>query len=154
MLHAQPLELDRVDAAGDDEVVAQRDAVPALLGRPPADPLAPRAVAAEAGGDLAVVGGQVVLGEQVDRHRRLRDRVERRVLRAPVLAAEEREVATAAPRHVVVRVPFLGQAEVAVEVLGDDGFEVVQQALFGAGSVSGASSTSSPSVGELTVTLP
>jgi hypothetical protein len=36
-----------------------------------------------------------VLGEQVDDHRRLRDRVERRVLRLPVGAAEEGEVTPA-----------------------------------------------------------
>ena len=108
VVHPGPLELDRVDAAGDDEVVAQRDAVPALLRRPAADPRAPGAVAAEPGGDLAVVAGQVVLGQQVDEHRGLRRVVEPGLLRRPVLAAEEGEVAPLVPRHVVVRMPFLG----------------------------------------------
>ena len=98
VVHPGPLELDRVDAAGDDEVVAQRDAVPALLRRPAADPRAPGAVAAEPGGDLAVVAGQVVLGEQVDEHRGLRRVVEPGLLRRPVLAAEEGEVAPLVPR--------------------------------------------------------
>ena len=82
VVHPGPLELDRVDAAGDDEVVAQRDAVPALLRRPAAHPLAPGAVAAEAGGDLPVVAGQVVLGQQVDEHRGLGRRVQPGLLRA------------------------------------------------------------------------
>ena len=55
VLHAQRLQPDRVHATRDDEVVAYRDRVPALLGRPAADPLAPGAVAAEVGGDLAVI---------------------------------------------------------------------------------------------------
>jgi hypothetical protein len=77
VLHPQPFQLDRINPARDDEVVADRDSVPTFFGGPAADPLSPGAVAAEPGGDLAVVGGQVVLGEQVDRHRDLRHRVER-----------------------------------------------------------------------------
>ena len=65
LLDAQLLELDGIDRAGDDEVVAQRDAVPVLLGGPAVDPEAPRAVHAEVHRDLAVVGRQVVLGQQV-----------------------------------------------------------------------------------------
>ena len=55
VFHAPRLQPDRVRATRDDEVVAYRDRVPALLGRPATDPLAPGAVAAEAGGDLAVI---------------------------------------------------------------------------------------------------
>ena len=69
VVHPGPLELDRVDTAGDDQVVAQGDAVTVLLGGPAADPGAPGAVAAEPGGDLAVVRRQVVLGQQVGDHR-------------------------------------------------------------------------------------
>ena len=60
---------DRVDGAGGQQVVADRDAVPALLGGPAVHPGAPGAVAAEERGDLVVVAGQVVLGEQVDDQR-------------------------------------------------------------------------------------
>ena len=38
-LDAQLLQLDRVDRAGHHQVVAQRDAVPVLLGGPAVDPL-------------------------------------------------------------------------------------------------------------------
>ena len=63
--HAGALQRHRVDGAGGQQVVADRDAVPALLGGPAVHPGAPGAVAAEADGDLVVVAGQVVLGEQV-----------------------------------------------------------------------------------------
>ena len=56
LVRAQELELDRIDAAGDDQVVAHRDPAPVLLGGPPPDPSTPRPVLAEAGGDLTVVG--------------------------------------------------------------------------------------------------
>ena len=71
--HPGPLQRDRVDRAGDEQVVADRDAVPALLGGPAVHPGAPGAVAAEERGDLVVVAGQVVLGEQVDDQRGPRD---------------------------------------------------------------------------------
>ena len=73
-IDAQFLELDGVAVAGDDEVVAQGDAVAVLLGGPPVHPVAPGAVHAHVHRDLAVVGRQVVLGEEVDFERRLRDR--------------------------------------------------------------------------------
>ena len=125
--HPRRLELDRVHSAGHHQVVAQRDPVPALLGGPPADPGAPGAVEPELGGDLPVVRGQVVLGQQVGDHRDLGDRVQPGLLRRPVLAAEEGEVAALAPRHVVVRVPVLGDGQVPLEVLLDDGLQLVQQ---------------------------
>ena len=71
LLEAECLQRDRIDGAGDDQVVAQRDAVPVLLGGPAVDPLAPRAVHAEVHRDLAVIRRQVVLRQQVLHHRHL-----------------------------------------------------------------------------------
>ena len=59
VVHPGALQRDRVDRAGDQQVVADRDAVPALLGRPPVHPGAPRAVAAEQRRDLVVVAGRL-----------------------------------------------------------------------------------------------
>ncbi len=98
-----------------------------LFGGPSADPLTPGTVAPEPGRDLTVVGGQVVLGEQVDDHRGLRDGIERRIARLPILATEEGEVAPATPRHVIVRLPILRNAKVALDIGRYDWFELVQQ---------------------------
>src|SRR5699024_2328714 len=69
VLHAGPLECHRVHTAGDHQVVAHDDRVAILLRGPGVDPGAPRAVQGEVGGDLPVVRGQVVLGQQVGDHR-------------------------------------------------------------------------------------
>ena len=79
--HPGPLQLDGVDRAGGEQVVADGDAVPALLGGPAVHPGAPGAVAAEERGDLVVVAGQVVLGEQVDDQRGAADLGELGLLR-------------------------------------------------------------------------
>ena len=76
MGHARFLEGDRVDAAGHDEIVAQGDAVPALFGRPPSHPGSPRPVEREVVRRLAMVGGQVVLGQKVGDHGRPGDLTE------------------------------------------------------------------------------
>ena len=116
-----------IDRAGDDEVVAQRDAVPVLLGGPAVDPEAPRAVHAEVHRDLAVIGRQVVLGQQVLQHRDLGDLGQLRLLGVPVLAAEGVVVLAVGPRDVVVRVPVLAHRQVPVDVLLDHWLELVQQ---------------------------
>ncbi len=117
VVHPQPLELHRVDGPAGQQVVADRDAVAALLGGPAVHPVAPGRVAPEQRGDLVVVAGQVVLGEQVDDQRRARDVRHRVVLDAPRVAVERAvEVAAVAPRDVLVGEPLLGHPEVAVEV--------------------------------------
>ena len=64
--HAFAFERHRVDGAGGQQVVADRDAVPSLLGGPAADPRPPGTVRAEGLVDVAVIARQVVLGQQVD----------------------------------------------------------------------------------------
>ena len=86
--------------------------VTALFGGPAMHPGAPRAVAAERVGDLAVVAGQVVLGQQVDLEGDLGDRGEGRLARLPRQLVE---IAALAPRHVLVRHPLLGEPQVALE---------------------------------------
>jgi hypothetical protein len=126
-LHPQRLQLHRVDVAGGDEKVAQRDAVPVLLGGPAVDPGAPRGVHGEVHRDLAVIGGQVVLGQQVLQHRHPGDLGQLGLLGIPVLAVERVVVLPLRPGNVVVRVPVFGHAEVPVKTGLDDGLELLQQ---------------------------
>ena len=127
LLDAQLLELERVDGAGDQKIITQRDAVPVLLGRPPVDPPAPRSVHPEVHRDLAVIRRQVVLGQQVLHHGGLRHLGELGLLGIPVLAAECVEVFPVRPGHVVVWVPVLAHREVAVDLRLDDGLELTDQ---------------------------
>ena len=110
--HPAALEQDRVDVAGDRQVVAQDDRVAALLGGPATDPVDPRAVAlAEHPVDEAVVRGQVVLGQEADLEGGLGDAGQARLVRRPRLLVE---VAPEAVRDVVVGEPLLGDPGVAV----------------------------------------
>ncbi len=127
MDHAGFFEGDGIDAAGDDEVVTHDDAVPVLLGGPPADPGTPGTVLGEVLGDLPVVRRQVVLGEQVGDHRGLCDVGELGLLRVVVLAAECGEVATFVPRHVVVRVPLASHRDVTVHIVLGSGHQLLQK---------------------------
>ena len=131
LLEAQGLQRDRIDRAGDDQIVAQRDAVPVLLGGPAVDPLAPCAVHAEVHRDLAVIGRQIVLGQQVLDHCRLGDLGQLRLSGLPVLAAERVIVLAVRPRDVVVRIPVLAHRQVPVEVLLDNRLEFAQQVQVG-----------------------
>ena len=91
--HPGPLQRHRVHRPGHGEIVADRDAVPPLLGGPPVHPGAPGAVAAEQRGDLVVVRRQVVLGQQVDHQRgpgHVRDRSSRPATTARRPAARRR----------------------------------------------------------------
>ena len=89
LAHPAALEQHRVDVAGDREVVAQHDRVPALLGGPAPDPVQPRPIAlAEHPVDQAVVAGQVVLGQQADLERRLGDAGQPRLVGCPGLLVE------------------------------------------------------------------
>ncbi len=126
-LEAKFLQLDRVDRSGHHQVVAQRDAVPILLGGPTVDPLPPRAVHAHVHRDLAVIRRQVVLGDQVLHHRHLGDIRKLALVGVPILPAERVVVLPVRPRDVVVRVPGLVHAQVPVQVLLDDRFKFVQQ---------------------------
>ena len=126
--HAAALEQDRIDVAGHREVVAQDDRVPALLGRPAADPVDPRAVAApEHPVDEPVVRGQVVLGEQVDLERGLGHAGEPRLFGGPRILVE---VAPQPIRDVVVREPLLRHARVTVVQPARLGLELDQERAF------------------------
>jgi hypothetical protein len=126
VLHPSAFQCDRIDTAGDHQVVAQDDAVPGFLGGPAAHPGAPWPVEGEVLGGLPVVGGQVVLGEQVGDHRGPGDLAELRLLRRPVVAAHRRKVPAEIPRHIVVRMPFGAHGEVTVDVLLGDRFKFVE----------------------------
>ena len=112
VLHALALERDRVDRPRRHQVVADGDRVAALLGRPAARPRAPGALAAEHAPQGEVVGGQVVLGEQVELERDARRRAEARVALLPRLVDV---AAPALPGDVLVGEPLLGGGEMAVE---------------------------------------
>ena len=127
LLQAQLLELDGIDCTSDDEVVAQRDAVPVLLGGPAVDPEAPWPVHAEVHRDFAVIGRQIVLRQEVGQHRHLGDLGQLRLLGIPVLAAEGVIVLAVRPRNVVMGIPVLAHRQVAIDVLFDDGLEFAQQ---------------------------
>jgi hypothetical protein len=76
--HRSAFQGDGVDVAGDQQIVAEHDRVAALLGGGPSvRPGPPGPVTAEAGQQLVVVAGQVVLGEQVDLEGGLGDPVSR-----------------------------------------------------------------------------
>ncbi|SHS65569.1 Uncharacterised protein [Mycobacteroides abscessus subsp. abscessus] len=72
-----------------------------------------------------MIGGQVVLGEQVGDHGHPRDLGQLALLRIPVLPAQGLVVLAVRPGDVVVRVPLFEYAEVAMSVLLDHGFELV-----------------------------
>ena len=125
--HPAALEQDRVDVAGDRQVVAQDDRVAALLGGPAADPVDPRPIAlAEHPVDEPVVGGQVVLGQEADLERRLGDAGETRLVRRPRVLVE---VAPEPVRDELVREPLLGDLGVAVVQAARLGFELDEQRL-------------------------
>jgi len=97
----------------DDEVVAQCDGVQVLLGGPAAEPAAPLVLEQEAEHELAVIPGEVVLGDQQDFQRVGDDLGQRDLRRVPVPAAEEGEVLALLERNVVVRVPQILAVDVA-----------------------------------------
>ena len=96
----------------------------ALLGRPAPDPVDPRAVAvAEHPVDEAMVGGQVVLGQEADLEGRLGDPGQPRLVGRPRLLVE---VAPQPIGDVVVREPLLGDLGVAVVEATRLGLEFVE----------------------------
>jgi hypothetical protein len=131
--HPELFQLVRVDGARGQQVVAHHDAVPALFRGPAVHPGAPGAVAAEEGGDLVVVTGEVVLGQQVHDQRDLADVGDLGLLRLPGLAVLEEagEIAAVGERDVLVRHPVLGDLEMAVEFLLHHLFQRVQQSRVG-----------------------
>ena len=96
--------------------------MPALFGGPPPDPDAPRAVVAVQRGDRRRVVGEVVLGEEVHEQRAAHRGIEVDLAGVPRFAGDE--VAAPAPRHELVREPFLGPGEVALERLFDGRLEL------------------------------
>ena len=77
--------------------------------------------------ELAVIAGEVVLGDQQDLERVGDVLGQRDLRRVPVPAAEEREVLTLVERHVVVRVPEILGVDVATQFLLDDRLELEYQ---------------------------
>ena len=145
--HPAALEDDRVDVAGDRQVVAQDDRVATLLGGPPADPVDPRPVApAEHPVDEPVVRGQVVLGQEVDLEGRLGDAGQPRLVGRPGLLVE---VAPEPVRDVVVGEPLLGDLGVAVVEAARLGLELDEQGLLvvGAEGVGRALASDAPRAG-------
>ena len=69
VLDADVLVGRRVDLAGDHQVLAQRDGVQMLFGGPAAEPTAELVLEDEVLDQLAVVAGQVVLGDEQDLQR-------------------------------------------------------------------------------------
>ncbi len=128
LVHASAFQGNGVDAAGDREEVPKHDRVPALLGGPPSRPLAPCPVAPERVPQREVVVGQVVLGQQVDLEGDARDGVEVAVGQLPRLVLV---VAADLVRHVLVREPFGGGREVALEAADQRGLELLQELLGG-----------------------
>src|SRR5262245_39844682 len=131
MHHPPTLKGDGVDTAGDDEIVADRDAVAALFGCPLADPPSPGAITSEAHGDFSVVGRQVVLGEKVHDHGRFGNLIKLGIRRSPVLATQQGEVAPPVPRNVIVRIPGLRLLKVSVQVGLYHWFQLGEQCLLG-----------------------
>ena len=126
--HAQLLEFDRVDGAGDCQIVAQSCTMPAFLGGPAVDPVAPRLVTTEEHRDLVVIARQVVLRQQVDDQRGPSHVGEFGVgLHPRVTTQDAVEVATVAPRDVLVGEPLLGDRDVSVEFGFDHGVEFEQE---------------------------
>jgi len=76
VLHTRALKSDRIDTARHHQIVTQNDAVPGFLGGPASHPRAPRPVEGEVLSRLTVVGGQVILGQQVGDHGRFGDLAE------------------------------------------------------------------------------
>ena len=137
LAHPAALEDHRVEVARDRQVVAQHDRVPALLGRPAADPVHPRPVAlAEHAVDQAVVAGQVVLGQEADLERRLGDAGEPRLLRRPGLLVE---VATEPVRDVLVGEPLLGDLEVSLDEAADLRLQLLEHGAVEVGDLLGRS---------------
>jgi hypothetical protein len=127
LLHPGLLQVDRIHGPGDDEVVAQRHAVPVFLHGPAVHPRTPGVVEGEVLCDGTVVGGQVVLGEQIGDHGDPGHLAQRGLFDVPVPSAEGAEVCARRPRHVVMRVPVLGGGEVLVEPRLGNRFEFVEQ---------------------------
>ena len=78
-------------------------------------------------GNLAVVGGQVVLGEQIGEHRSLGVLTELGLLGIPVHTAHRREVAAVVPWNIIVRVPVLGHRQVSLDLRLGELLQFVQQ---------------------------
>src|SRR4029450_12945318 len=103
---------DRVDVAGDQQIVAEHDCVAALFGGPAVRPGPPGPVAAEAGQQLVVVAGQVVLGEEVDLEGGPGHAGEPRLVRGPGLGGE---VAAQPPGDVRVGHTAFGHGQMPVK---------------------------------------
>jgi hypothetical protein len=89
------------------------------------DPVLPGAIALlEDGADQVVVGGQVVLGEEVDLECGLRDARQLWLVRGPRLLVE---VAPEAVRDVVVGEPLFRDREVPIDELGDGRLDLGEQ---------------------------
>ena len=125
------LQLRRITVTAGEQVVPDGDGVLTLLGRPEAGPLGHRRILGEAPGDLGVVVGQVVLGQQVQLERRPHLWGEGGLGLVPRLVPK---TATLLPRHDLVGVPVLPPLPVLAHEPGDlrlDGRDQLQR--FGSG---------------------
>jgi hypothetical protein len=102
--------------------------VAALLGGPAVRPGPPGPVAAEAGQQLVVVAGQVVLGEQVDLEGGLGDPGQPGLVGGPGLGIE---VAAEAPGDVLVREPLFGHGQMPVKQPAGDRLQLPQEVVVG-----------------------
>jgi hypothetical protein len=83
---------------------------------------------AEAGQQLVVVAGQVVLGEEVDLEGGLGHPGQPRLIGGPGLGVE---VTTEAPGDVLVREPLFGHGQMPVQQLLGDRFQLGEQVMVG-----------------------
>jgi hypothetical protein len=127
VLDADVLVGGRIDLAGDDEVVPQRDRMQVFLGGPAAEPATPLLLEDEAEDELTVITGQVVLRDEQDLQRIGDIAGQRHLRRVPILAAEEGEVLALLERHVVVGVPEFLRVDVTTQFVADDRLEFEDQ---------------------------
>ncbi|MBI3257002.1 MAG: nucleoside monophosphate kinase [Actinobacteria bacterium] len=113
LMHAAPLESDGVDASGDQQVVTHDDGVTTLFCGPTLRPGAPRMIVTEGVPNGAEVMGQIVLGQQVDEQGTAHGLIHRGIVGRPVLP--RLIVTTLAPRNHLMRKPFLGIEDVALQ---------------------------------------
>ena len=121
-----------IDQTRDHQVVAQRDRMPVVLGRPRTDDLLPGTEDRRLLCHQPVVGRHVVLGQQQREHCGCGiGRQRRRLIGVEIDAAQEGEVAAVVPRHPVMRVPCLGSSVVLFHDLRNRLFQGVEQLVLG-----------------------
>ena len=111
---------DRVEVAGDDQILAQRDGVQVLLSGPAAQPAAPLVGQDEVFDEFAVVAGEVVLGDEHHLEGSHHLPGQGHLRGVPVLPTQEGEVFTVVEGDVIVGVPLISGVQVSRQVIGHD----------------------------------